>query len=1212
MVNSSAMVTGQSPEADAGEALSYSFSEILESSPPPSSKKQHFTKDVHNPKAAHPPGLRRQSSKAGLFDRLTNGKIRNSVLRKDLGSDRGRSTRASFLADGSSRQNSAPANRELKGTTDTPRNRSYGAGVDVSTASASFNRAPATKERVTRMASDPPPLGSAYSQAVKYGPIMAPTGSVDMMLRTYKSHDHLKKAELEIAAANKRPLTPNGTEPYSTKVFVLTTTGYLLQYAGEGNHDRMPERMMKLTPNSAAMASDAIPGKHWVLHISATFENEAAHHRSRFALSKLGLGGGLKPATRNFLLIMDSADELDGWLVALRREIQSLGGADCKPDTTNQKTLEDHIEDSMKRDDANTDIVSDEPTAPAKRPGLARATTAPEGVVAHRITSSMAKRGLLLRMDESDTDEEPDASVSISNTQVLPPSTPDATSPAASLSITDSASHRSRPSTDTSSSPRHARAGRGTSESTQSGPVFFHINDLDSVIQGTIPRHSIQPAPNGLTRKPTGLRKKTIVVNAQSMSPVLDQPFSATTQSTRSTLQPLSAGFKRLSPLPDIGPIVLTPPDSPELSINLRPRSMSMLENAAPSLSPRPTSLHSPISDPGLLSPNRVTTDHDSHSAVRSSKLEESPSSKSPPIHIPVAGDERKDSTSSVGSDHIVAQTVSWIPPRHSSLMYQHGVIPGSGGSSGKSTPSSARKESITAAKTEKLKMRLAALDAVNLPHANALLLAPSPHPPPTGALPELPKNRSPAGSRSSSRADQVRKASIVSASSQRSSSVASIRKLSDAERSITPDSTTKQDETLVVQVTPRKARVEKVILPSMADVPATRPNAHQHPAAVSGPSLTVAERRRRRSPSPVHSRARSNSTAEKVLSAISEMTETSEAPRGLDEMIVIGFAEPVEEEPVPAQKKGSSSNKNLLPNGMPNPLAGNPIGTPDMRMIPRPPSRDAPAVPSIPAVHAEDRKDKGKQKDTHKGEVPAVQPLARRPSILERAVAALEAAKEGKAQSSRSHNHPAESESQSESPSDPLAAVAPHFQEVLRPIPPRQASLKPVNAIPAPESTAQVTAAAPPSVTASAELANQSSFAAQSAPGPQPQIPPENSDYQEPSESPLPPPPPPPSTKPPPKHIAQLLAIAELPAEPMTPGIPEMKASITGFSEDEFDMWAWPVGAGSEPGERFAPLRLDLSGEEKTESDESREASGEQDRPRGRWSLFKAIEGIE
>ena len=78
-----------------------------------------------------------------------------------------------------------------------------------------------------------------------------------------------------------------------------------------------------------------------------------------------------------------------------------------------------------------------------------------------------------------------------------------------------------------------------------------------------------------------------------------------------------------------------------------------------------------------------------------------------------------------------------------------------------------------------------------------------------------------------------------------------------------------------VEQIAPRKPRVEKVILPPMSEVPAITngsraPLQDVHEQDPHGPyRYTVAERRRRRSPSPVHMRGRSQENAEKVLSAI-------------------------------------------------------------------------------------------------------------------------------------------------------------------------------------------------------------------------------------------------------------------------------------------------------------------------------------------------------
>jgi len=52
---------------------------------------------------------------------------------------------------------------------------------------------------------------------------------------------------------------------WTEKIYVLVTSGYLMQYAAEGPFDRIPEKMLQLSKDSVVFASDAIPGELFVL-----------------------------------------------------------------------------------------------------------------------------------------------------------------------------------------------------------------------------------------------------------------------------------------------------------------------------------------------------------------------------------------------------------------------------------------------------------------------------------------------------------------------------------------------------------------------------------------------------------------------------------------------------------------------------------------------------------------------------------------------------------------------------------------------------------------------------------------------------------------------------------------------------------------------------------------------------------------------------------
>jgi hypothetical protein len=196
---------------------------------------------------------------------------------------------------------------------------------------------------------DPPPLFQAYPQAVKHGNLQAPTSSTSSILR---ASGHRRNSSLRDDVSNvpddesedaptaekkkdeNRKRSASRVE-WTQKIYVLVTSGYLLQYAGEGNFDRLPEKMMQIGKDSAAFASDAIPGKHWVLQISQTLTEEGvipgANSKSLF--SRLGFrGADARRATRSFLLIFDNPEEMDSWLVTVRREIEAMGGKKYEPE----------------------------------------------------------------------------------------------------------------------------------------------------------------------------------------------------------------------------------------------------------------------------------------------------------------------------------------------------------------------------------------------------------------------------------------------------------------------------------------------------------------------------------------------------------------------------------------------------------------------------------------------------------------------------------------------------------------------------------------------------------------------------------------------------------------------------------------------------------------------------------------------------------------
>ncbi|KAK2044169.1 peptidase family M20/M25/M40 protein [Colletotrichum somersetense] len=209
------------------------------------------------------------------------------------------------------------------------------------------NHAPAARPPRGSLATwDPPPLFQAYPQAIKHAQLPAATTSADVILRltdrkgsislrgdptqlaftSEPAEEHAARLAERARRKHLRTLSSVKLE-WTSKTYVLCTSGYLLQYAADGSFDRLPEKVLHLSKDSAAFVSDAIPGKHWVLQVSSAMEsNGLTAADSRSLLARLPFRASDKRHAANFLMVFDSAEEMESWIVVLRREIEALGG----------------------------------------------------------------------------------------------------------------------------------------------------------------------------------------------------------------------------------------------------------------------------------------------------------------------------------------------------------------------------------------------------------------------------------------------------------------------------------------------------------------------------------------------------------------------------------------------------------------------------------------------------------------------------------------------------------------------------------------------------------------------------------------------------------------------------------------------------------------------------------------------------------------------
>ena len=196
-----------------------------------------------------------------------------------------------------------------------------------------------------------PPLFQVYPQSIKYSTLKAPLMSAEAILRLSKEMNTANESSGGVHGdrsssidgkpqKEKKLKKPTALETMAKgewvdKTYVLVTAGYLLQYAGQGTYDRVPEKILQLTDVSAAFATDAIPGKPFVLQISQALNEDGTvdTEMSRSMFKKMGgLRADMRRAVSNLLLVLESPEEMNEWLVAVRKEIEALGGKEHNPE----------------------------------------------------------------------------------------------------------------------------------------------------------------------------------------------------------------------------------------------------------------------------------------------------------------------------------------------------------------------------------------------------------------------------------------------------------------------------------------------------------------------------------------------------------------------------------------------------------------------------------------------------------------------------------------------------------------------------------------------------------------------------------------------------------------------------------------------------------------------------------------------------------------
>ncbi|KAI5310620.1 hypothetical protein KEM55_004507, partial [Ascosphaera atra] len=201
-----------------------------------------------------------------------------------------------------------------------------------------------------------PPLFKAYSRAIKYATLPSPCLSAETILRNNQILQRSRAGStIDLSAVENdayevdqttgrktrrrsyRPSEALNKSGWTRKIYVLDAEGHILQYAIEGAYDRMPEKTMLLGKQTVAFASDAIPGKHWVIQISEAMEDPETGTGTATADAKKHFFGRLgadhkKDMPKSILMVLNSPEEMQSWLSAVRQEIEHFGGKEYVPD----------------------------------------------------------------------------------------------------------------------------------------------------------------------------------------------------------------------------------------------------------------------------------------------------------------------------------------------------------------------------------------------------------------------------------------------------------------------------------------------------------------------------------------------------------------------------------------------------------------------------------------------------------------------------------------------------------------------------------------------------------------------------------------------------------------------------------------------------------------------------------------------------------------
>jgi hypothetical protein len=253
---------------------------------------------------------------------------------------------------------------------------------------------------------DPPPLFQAFPQSIKHATTQTCVFPPEVLMRTQSQRRQAEVIRERIDSVrdlsvisetgpesrkldkSHRRLISNSvynptTPELVSKIYILVTAGYVVQYAGDGSFDRLPEKVLKIGKDSAAFACDLVPGKHWVLQISSHAHDDGTIEsgpRSSILTRLRAQNSVEKKLATSFLLVLESAEEMDAWMTAVRKEIDNRGGQRTKDESIRGSSSIDGSSGKPSSETSHRYLVQRDPNTITKI-GSAHSTSKPVKIV---------------------------------------------------------------------------------------------------------------------------------------------------------------------------------------------------------------------------------------------------------------------------------------------------------------------------------------------------------------------------------------------------------------------------------------------------------------------------------------------------------------------------------------------------------------------------------------------------------------------------------------------------------------------------------------------------------------------------------------------------------------------------------------------------------------------------------------------------------------